>query len=133
MLRRQLGPRTLTNHSQNGTNKDIKRGHTGRIPRWTVAFGASAIVMYIVWLYSPASILKLSSDNINTSYPSSLSIQSTSMRQSSSSSQCTVWMAPSSLKGLHGFGVFTTRPIALGEKVLNGPDGVSIPVEAYRQ
>ena len=32
-------------------------------------------------------------------------------------------MAPSSLKGQAGFGVYTTRDIAQGEEILSGPPG----------
>lgn len=41
----------------------------------------------------------------------------------------TIYVAPSSLKGNPGYGVYTTRNLWKGEKVLGGPDGVSIPVE----
>lgn len=41
----------------------------------------------------------------------------------------TVWMAPSSLKGFAGYGVFTTRDLREGESILGQPDGVAIPVE----
>ena len=40
-----------------------------------------------------------------------------------------VWIAPSSLKGFAGYGVFTTRPLAKGEHIIGRPDGVAIPVE----
>ena len=50
-----------------------------------------------------------------------------------SEKQCTVWMAPSSLLGHPGFGLFTTRDMAKNELVLGGPDGISIPIEAYHQ
>ncbi len=44
---------------------------------------------------------------------------------------CTIWMAPSSVKGLDGYGIFTTRSIKAGSKMLPGPDGPSIPVIDY--
>lgn len=45
---------------------------------------------------------------------------------------CTIWFAPSSVKGLDGFGIFTTRSIHVGDKMLSGgPDGPSIPVIDY--
>lgn len=37
-------------------------------------------------------------------------------------------MAPSSLKGLDGYGIFTTRDIEAGSNMLSGQDGPSIPV-----
>lgn len=37
-------------------------------------------------------------------------------------------MAPSSLKELDGYGIFTTRNIEAESKMLSGPDGPSIPV-----
>lgn len=40
----------------------------------------------------------------------------------------TIWMAPSSLKGQPGFGIYTTRDIAKKEAILAGPDGPSLPV-----
>ena len=40
-----------------------------------------------------------------------------------------VWIAPSSLKGFAGYGVFTTRPLAEGEHIIGRPDGVAVPVE----
>jgi len=42
-------------------------------------------------------------------------------------------MAPSSLIGNPGFGIFVTRDLQRNEKVLNGPDGISIPIVAYLQ
>ena len=64
----------------------------------------------------------------------SLSFSSQKLRASSESHQkCTVWLAPSSLKGHSGYGIFTTRPLAKDEPILGGPDGVSIPIiDAYR-
>lgn len=44
---------------------------------------------------------------------------------------CTVWIAPSSINGLKGFGVFTTRDLAADEHILGVPDGVSIPIIGY--
>lgn len=44
----------------------------------------------------------------------------------------TIWIAPSSLRGVNGYGIFTTRDLGPGESLLGVPDGVSIPVEAYR-
>ena len=45
---------------------------------------------------------------------------------------CTIWMAPSSVKGLDGYGIFTTRSIQTGSQMLSGgPDGPSIPVVDY--
>jgi hypothetical protein len=41
---------------------------------------------------------------------------------------CRIYMAPSSLTGSSGFGVYTTRPVNKGERFLNGPDGPNIPV-----
>lgn len=40
-----------------------------------------------------------------------------------------MWIAPSSLNGFAGYGVFTTRDLAEGEAILGQPDGVAIPVE----
>jgi hypothetical protein len=45
--------------------------------------------------------------------------------------ECTVWIAPSSLRGVNGYGVFTTRDLKEGESILGNPDGVAIPVENY--
>jgi hypothetical protein len=42
-------------------------------------------------------------------------------------------MAPSSLVGGAGFGMFTTRDMEANEKILGGPDGISIPVVSYYQ
>ncbi|KAL7564582.1 hypothetical protein ACA910_017928 [Epithemia clementina (nom. ined.)] len=47
--------------------------------------------------------------------------------------ECTIYVAPSSLKGNPGYGIFTTRNVWKGEKILGGPDGVAIPVEGYDQ
>ena len=46
---------------------------------------------------------------------------------------CTIWLAPSSLKGNPGYGIFTTRHISKDDAVLqSGPDGLSIPLEDLR-
>ena len=45
----------------------------------------------------------------------------------------TIFVAPSSLKGNPGYGIYTTRDLWKGEKILGGPDGLSIPVESYQQ
>jgi hypothetical protein len=46
--------------------------------------------------------------------------------------QCTIWIAQSSQKGNDGFGIFTTRNIQKGDSILGEPDGVAIPITAYR-
>lgn len=38
-------------------------------------------------------------------------------------------MAQTSLKGVNGYGVFTTRDLEKDESILGIPDGVAIPVE----
>ena len=43
--------------------------------------------------------------------------------------QGSVWIAPSSIQGFAGYGVFTTRDLELDESILGIPDGVAIPVE----
>lgn len=53
--------------------------------------------------------------------------------RSPSSKECTIWMAPSSLKGVPGYGIFTTRDIPALDPVLGGPDGLSVPIEAYNE
>lgn len=40
-------------------------------------------------------------------------------------------MAPSAVKGLKGYGVFTTRDIDEGSSILSAPDSPSIPVLDY--
>lgn len=47
-------------------------------------------------------------------------------------SECTVWIAPSSLKGVNGYGVFTTRDIQKGEPILGAPDGLGVIVSPAR-
>jgi hypothetical protein len=43
--------------------------------------------------------------------------------------QCQIYLAPSSLKGHAGFGIFTTRDIGKHERILSGEiDGPSVPV-----
>ena len=42
-------------------------------------------------------------------------------------------MAQSSVKGLQGYGVFTTRDLGPDEHILGVPDGVSIPIIGYWQ
>lgn len=42
-------------------------------------------------------------------------------------------MAPSSVKGHSGFGIYTTRDIPEDTNLLNGPDGPSIPVVDYSE
>lgn len=42
--------------------------------------------------------------------------------------ECTIFMAPSSMKGVNSFGLYTTRDISKGESILSGPDSPSIPV-----
>jgi SET domain len=43
----------------------------------------------------------------------------------------TIWIAPSSVRGVNGYGIFTTRNLKAGESILGGPDGVAIPFEPY--
>lgn len=45
--------------------------------------------------------------------------------------QCSIFMAPSSLMGHTGFGIYTTRDIERGSDILSAPDGPSIPVVDY--
>jgi len=46
--------------------------------------------------------------------------------------RCRIYMAPTSGKGMTGFGIYTTQPIREGEAFLQGPDGPSIPVFDYQ-
>lgn len=46
--------------------------------------------------------------------------------------QCTIYMAPSSLKGLDGYGIFTTRDIEKDASIFSEQDGPSIPVIDYK-
>jgi len=52
----------------------------------------------------------------------------TSTSHSFESQQCTIWLAASSLKGHPGMGVFTTRDISAGSKVIPKGDGIAIPL-----
>ena len=47
------------------------------------------------------------------------------------SAGCRIYMAPSSLKGVNGLGIYTTRPIEKDEPFLNAPDGPSVAVLDY--
>ena len=47
--------------------------------------------------------------------------------------QCSIWMAPSGVKGLKGYGIYTTRDIGKGESILSAPDSPSIPILDYRE
>jgi len=47
--------------------------------------------------------------------------------------QCGIYMAPSSIKGLDGYGVFTTRDIEKDTSIFSEPDGPSIPVVDYNR
>lgn len=49
---------------------------------------------------------------------------------SSASSECTVWIAPSSIKGHAGYGIYTTRDLTKGDSIMGYNDGISISVEA---
>lgn len=44
----------------------------------------------------------------------------------------TVWIAPSSIKGHSGYGIYTTRHLDVSELILGGPDGVAIPIATNR-
>lgn len=44
---------------------------------------------------------------------------------------CRIYMAPSSVKGLDGFGVYITEPVSKGDFFFNGPDGPDILVTDY--
>jgi hypothetical protein len=41
-------------------------------------------------------------------------------------------MAPSSVRGLNGYGLFTTRHLKAGESILGRPDGLAVPFEPYQ-
>lgn len=101
-------------------------------------FTITAALLFIALLcglyYIPTDI----TSNISTSISTSLTTTTTTTGGSSSylrsgskddEKQCTVWMAPSSLLGHPGFGLFTTRDMVQNELVLGGPDGISIPIE----
>lgn len=45
--------------------------------------------------------------------------------------ECTIYFAPSSLKGFAGYGIYTTRHLWKGEQILGGHDGLSIPIEFH--
>lgn len=49
-------------------------------------------------------------------------------RDTATTRQCSIWMAPSSLKGHPGFGVYTTRDLDANESILQSPDSPSILV-----
>jgi hypothetical protein len=45
--------------------------------------------------------------------------------------QCRIYLAPSSVKGLDGYGIYTTEDINKNELILSNPDGPSIPIIDY--
>jgi hypothetical protein len=104
-------------------------------------FTIAAALLSIVLLYGLYNIPEDSITSISTGSISTTSLTTTQggtgshLRTGSKDDekQCTVWMAPSSLLGNPGYGLFTTRDMAQWETVLGGPDGVSIPIESYNQ
>lgn len=54
-------------------------------------------------------------------------------KQEMKQQSCTIWMAPSSLPGNSGWGVYTTRDLGPGESLLGYADGVAITVSWRRK
>jgi hypothetical protein len=61
--------------------------------------------------------------------PVTINVQST--QDKATRDTCRIYMAPSSVKGVIGYGVYTTQPISQGELFLNGPDGPDILVTDF--
>jgi hypothetical protein len=57
--------------------------------------------------------------------------QQNDKKQQKQRTQCRIYLAPSSVKGLEGYGIFTTEDMKAGEIILSKPDGPSIPVVDY--
>jgi len=55
-------------------------------------------------------------------------MKKTSEKEDNNTSQCTIWLGASSLKGHPGMGVYTTRDINAGSVVLHSGDGIAIPL-----
>jgi len=47
--------------------------------------------------------------------------------------ECRIYIAPSSVKGIHGFGMYTVEDIPENESFLQAPDGPSVVVTDYDQ
>lgn len=73
------------------------------------------------------SFLSLNNTNIPSS-TSNVRRRQTSNDNGTTEKQCTIYMAPSSLKGLDGYGVFTTRDIRKGSSIFQERHAPSIPV-----
>ena len=51
--------------------------------------------------------------------------------EASARDDCSIFMAPASMKGNSGYGLYTTRDVSRGEQFLTAPDSPSIPVLDY--
>ena len=97
------------------------------LSRRSVKFVPVGLVAFFLLLFCmPRRFLPSNETTIDSVFVKEKS--TSSGRTKAKSRTCSIWMAPSSLKGHSGFGIYTTRNMDKGEAILAGPDGPSIPV-----
>jgi len=127
-LREECSTARKTTKSEQST-----RCSSSRWVSWAggVLLGATVFLLCVICLPSHETVPfggQISSTIARTPYASTSEASSTLPGEEK---ECTVWIAPSSLRGVNGYGIFTTRDIRKGESILGAPDGVGIPVGSY--
>ncbi|GKY93853.1 hypothetical protein MPSEU_000352200 [Mayamaea pseudoterrestris] len=97
-----------------------------RIVFFTVACVSFAVIMVALKLIQPRH-----TDFMTASSKTSFTTTKLRKALTETQTQCTVWIAPSSLKGVNGYGTFTTRDLHEGERILPSHDGLGVPIESY--
>ena len=133
-LRRALGVKESTAaalpiESKNGTANS--NSHPRAYQKWILATFLCLLTAAVYTLSAPLTTSN-GKDTVRKT-PSLRASSHTLAKFEPIHPKCTVWMAASSVKGLQGYGVFTTRDLAPEEEILGVPDGISIPIIGYRQ
>ena len=119
---------TPQDHDSDNDSDDSSKARVSWTRTWkrtacvALACLATAAILSVKLILPHRSLSRL------TSTPSSIHIRKV---LTESQQQCTVWIAPSSLKGVDGYGTFTTRDLQPYERILPSHDGLGVPIESY--
>jgi len=105
----------------------LATGKQGSLIRWA-SFILLCVGLYLAVLYTKTDNASLQSASKTSA---SRKLVSLIEQESIQGKRCSVYMAPSSIKGIDGYGIFTTKPLPKGSYILKGPDGPGIPVIDY--
>jgi hypothetical protein len=119
------------------SNDDVSSSHSGNESKeryvWIRTLNQRKLIVIVCLCLAAAVYLKVVLPFRSTTTPFQPYFKTIYLRKvlTESQQECSVWIAPSSLKGVNGYGTFTTRDLQAGEQILLTHDGLGIPIESY--